>query len=174
MMCLFSMGTLVSCRHRRDFENRVEVTLVWEMYITGELLPEVTFSSEKPICMEGKHVYAYTKLPLFLRIAILSFEARTPTLFLHSGEYRSLKCLAAFWISDFCRGPAWNQTCFSLGNPFYVNLIVRPVKEPRREQGTIKPLLHAQLYVFLLFRSPSKSFSYYMLHLSQESVRKLF
>lgn len=157
MVCLFSMGILLSCRHRRNFENSRSYSFVREMYITRELLPEVTFSSEKPMCMEGKHVYAYTKHLLFLssyELTSSSLKPRPPLFFFAQGcMYRSLKRLAAFWISDFCRGPAWNQTCFTLGNLSYVNLIMRPVKEPRREQGAIKLLLHIQLYFFLLFLS---------------------
>lgn len=123
------------------------------MCITRELLPEVTFSSEKPICMESKHVYAYTKhllFLIFLWIALPSFEAQTPTLFLRSGEYRSLKGLAASWISEFCRGPAWNQTCFSLGSLSHVNLIVRP-KNLGGNRGQLNPSYTSNSTFFFSF-----------------------
>lgn len=155
-MCLFSMGILLSCRHRRDFENRVEVSLLYgkcalqESYYQRSLFHLRNLSAwEANMCMLLPNIcssYLLMNCPPRL-------WSPDPPLFLRSGEYRSLKCLAAFWISDFCRGPAWNQTCFSLGSLSHVNLIVRLVKELKREQGTIKPLLHVQLYVFLLFLS---------------------
>lgn len=127
------------------------------------------------MCKEGKHAYAYTKHLLFLSPCELTSSPLKPSPppFLFAQGYRSLRHLAAFWISDFRRGPAWNQTCFTLSNLSYANLIMRPVKEPRRKQGTIKLLLHIQL-CFSSLPILSKPFFCYMPHISQESFLKPF
>lgn len=95
-------------------------------------------------------LYQTSVLPIFLWIDLLSLEVQTPRPPFFFFAQQCIEASSA-WLpfeSEFYRGPSWNQTCFTLRNLSYVNLTVRPVKEPRRVQGTIKLLLHVELYFF--------------------------